>query len=447
MIRSLLIWGILLSTCALSSFAQTITLSPYSRYGLGDLYQNTTARNMAMGDLSVATSHFASINRINPASYSDLIYTTLDVSGFFQQSNLETSRGKESQFSASFQNLSFGFPSNKGPVFVMGFAPYTGVGYNVTRLDSIPDGDNTVTYRRSYSGEGGLNEAFLGMGWRMFKSRLRVGANFYYTFGSLQYQSDLTILAGTTGNVSSASYLEEVYLSGPGIQVGLIYTDTLSGKVRNQVKGQKREPVTLLRIGATLDYNIKLSGDRVRLYANAFIPEADTLVNANGERLQIGNVEIPARLGFGFALSRPGSWEISAEATYQDWSKFSSFASSIAAQSSTRFAAGGEWIPNFDGNKYLGRIAYRGGFFYDQGYLVVSDNPVSDYGVSFGLGLPASRKGTSVFNRERIFSQVNLGISVGRRGNLNSQPLQELYIKGRVGVTINERWFRRYKVD
>jgi hypothetical protein len=430
-----------------SAFAQTITLSPYSRYGVADFFQNTSARNMAMGDLSIATTHYASINRLNPASYADLLYSTIDVSGFAQSSRLSNGTDNENQFTAGFQNVAFGFPSNTGPVVVFGFAPYTGVGYNVQREDSLVGDEETLRYLRAYAGEGGINQAFIGLGFGLMKERLKLGVNGYYNFGSLRYNGSVSFSGSDLGNIVPVTTAETVYLYGGGFQIGAIFADTLSGKRAGLPRNQRRKPITLLRIGANLDYSFGLNGDRVRQFSTLYIQQGDTIPGEGGQDVEIGGSDIPPRFGGGVSLIKPGYWEISAEASFQDLSQFTYFGVNGDLQSAMKVAVGGEWIPKIDGN-YLQRIAYRAGAYYDRGYLQVADQTVADRGFSIGFGLPSSRKGTSLLNRERAYSRINLGLAVGQRGSISSgQPIDELYLRARIGVTISERWFRRYKID
>ncbi|MEZ4686550.1 MAG: hypothetical protein R3B47_10920 [Bacteroidia bacterium] len=447
MIRIFTAITLILAALTGSGIAQTITLSPYSRYGVGDFFQNTTARNMAMGDLGVATTHFASINRLNPASYADLLYSTIDVSGFAQSSQLRNGTDKENQFTAGFQNVAFGFPSNTGPVVVFGFAPYTGVGYSVSREDSLVGDEETLRYLRAYSGEGGLNQAFAGLGFGTFKNKLKLGVNGYYNFGSLRYSGSVDFAGSEFGNVVPVAMEEKVFLYGGGFQLGAIFSDTLAGKRTGLVGNARRKPVTLLRLGATLDYSFGLDGDRVRQFSTLYIQQGDTIPGQSGENVETGGADIPPRFSFGASLVKPGFWEISGEASFQDLSTFTYFGENGNLQSGMKLALGGEWTPKLDGS-YLQRVAYRAGLYYDRGYLQVADQTVGDRGFSFGLGLPASRKGTSLLNRERAYSRINLGIAIGKRGSIASgQPIEELYLRARIGLSISERWFRRYKVD
>ncbi|HRB19761.1 MAG TPA: hypothetical protein PKZ14_06740, partial [Chitinophagales bacterium] len=52
--------------------------SPYSRYGLGNLFDNNNAQSAQMGGLGAAFQSGESVNYLNPASYASLQLTTFD---------------------------------------------------------------------------------------------------------------------------------------------------------------------------------------------------------------------------------------------------------------------------------------------------------------------------------------------------------------------------------
>ena len=71
------IYILLLIALPLFSIAQEN--SPYSRYGIGNLVPKGNMQYRSMGGISAGASDPTVINFINPASYSNLIYTTLDI--------------------------------------------------------------------------------------------------------------------------------------------------------------------------------------------------------------------------------------------------------------------------------------------------------------------------------------------------------------------------------
>jgi len=61
---------------ATNTFAQNRIISPYSRFGIGELQNNNFTRQMAMGGVKYAIRANDLINFYNPASYSAFDTTT-----------------------------------------------------------------------------------------------------------------------------------------------------------------------------------------------------------------------------------------------------------------------------------------------------------------------------------------------------------------------------------
>ncbi len=422
----------LLGTSAATLLAQELTVSPYSRYAIGDILSSTTTRNAAMGGMSVASDNFFSINRVNPASYADLYFTTMDVSGFFQASQINTEEGTGVRYNAGIQNAAFAFPSNKNLVLVMGFSPYSSVGYEITGRRPIVVADSALIEETTYTGSGGLNQGFIGLGLRLFKGRLKLGVNGQYNFGNTQYNWNTIVYRSDSvpaTNFFPISTLQDVFVNGWIGTAGIMFEDTLNA--------QKR---TTFRLGAFADYTLGMDGDRFTQVSNGLI--TDTLAT------EFGSVVVPPRFGFGLMLSRFAHWSVGADVMYQDWSRFQYFNTPSNLGREIRVAAGAEIIPNIESPKYYQRIDYRFGGYYHQTYLLFNGKPVPDYGVTFGLGLPADAKGNSRFNRGRAVSRINISAELGQRGSIGGGfPLEELYARIRIGATINDRWFIQRVVD
>ena len=236
-----------------TSWAQQLTRSPFSRYGIGDVLNNSTTRNEAMGGIGIASNNYFSVNRLNPASYGDLVFTTMDVSGFGQFSTLRSNVSTEEEASAGFQNIFFGFPANSKLAFAFGFSPYSVVGYDVTSASEIPYRDTVQLSTISYTGDGGINQAFLGAAVKLLDQKLRIGANLAYSFGNTRYKSlSFNSNAGLGG--LTVDLTEENFVGGFSTQIGFIYQDTLVQKAGADD--------ILFRFGATTDYNFDLTGDQ-----------------------------------------------------------------------------------------------------------------------------------------------------------------------------------------
>ena len=79
---------------------------------------------------------------------------------------------------------------------------------------------------------------------------------------------------------------------------------------------------------------------------------------------------------------------------------------------------------------------------YAQTLLELKNTPLTEYGLSLGVGLPVGRN----FLLQN-FSLVNIGIEVGQRGTTQKGLIKEQFIRATIGFTINDRWFVRAKFD
>ncbi|MEL6254625.1 MAG: hypothetical protein AAFR87_21625 [Bacteroidota bacterium] len=414
-------------------YGQELTLSPYSRFALGDILSGATTRNAGMGGIGIASDNYFSVNSINPASYGDMYFTTLDFGGFWQASQLETPETTGLQKTAGFQNVAFAFPSNDNFVLTAGFSPYSAVGYNVTTQNDIQISDSTFVEQTEYTSSGGLNKVFFGGAVRLLNNRLRLGANFQYSFGNTRYEWVKQVFEPDTSirvpAFRTIQIIEDAFLSGWLTQVGAIYVDTLNAS-----------NYTMIRLGAVIDYNLNLGGDRFTAFTNGVVQDSS---NA----LEVGNADIPTKIGVGVMLTQLSKWSLGIEGSFQNWENFKYFSDETQLGREIRLAMGGEYTPNFQSLKYFKRINYRVGAYWRQTYINVGGEPVQDFGFTVGLGIPAGLKGNRP-SQGRSVSKFNISAELGRRGSLDgNQQLSELYARIRFGVNLNDRWFVRRVVD
>lgn len=541
-----------------------IALSPYSRYGLGTLYNSTSGRNYAMGGIGVGTFSASTINRINPASYASLALTTVDLSGFGAFSLQESNTNSAQLGTAGIHNINLGFSNKTGFGIVFGLAPYSSTGYDVVLRDSVLTDTAYAPYTTSYQGEGGINQFYIGAGVRFLKN-FRVGANLTIAFGNTSFNWSNNF---DEGAYSTVNIEERTSLRGIVPQFGLQYGDTL--KIRSTVSRTKllqeqdkdlvkeldaidkeekafekefekniawekeqqanimalkaekdaiEEKVERLmeneasnkkEIGKLQEKGFRLEKKRKKLvrelkartrelreqrasiknrrekinarranlateiqeiadgkrsatterkknYLYRFGATFEPASNLNGEQLLRfnnnsvvdtisildGGARIPMKMALGFSFVRPSRWTLGLDATLQDWTQFQYFSDVNPLQRSLGFRFGGEIIPDIFGDHFRNRIAFRAGVHYTQTGLTVGSSEITEYGATLGVGLPIGR-----FNPiSRNFSRINIGAGVSRRGQLDSNPLEELNFELRIGVNLGEIWFLRRRID
>lgn len=414
------------------AFAQTLTNSPYSRFGVGDIQNINSVRNLSMGGLRYGTSHSYSINTGNPASYRRLAYSTFDISGFSDIQELQTTTATNRLHSAGLNQFAFAFPTRFRTTFAVGLSPYSAVGYRFQNEYTVTLDTQVVNYLVAYSASGGLNNFFGGAAVSLWKG-LDIGFNAGFIFGSSNYVWNMTFLENQSLN--PVSYQRKIYQQGFNLNVGLQYTDTLKFGSEKQV---------VVKGGLVYDRGAKLASEQVlisrNLNPNKFTP--DTLGGPTNS-----TVQVPQRWGMGFEFERyitPGAplsqesyWSLGGDISVQDWSGYTALGNNPGLSNSYRLALGGEWVPRLVSKIYVVKMAYRLGANYEKTYLVLNGESIRQTGVTFGFGLPFARTA----------SKIHIGGEIGRRGTTSQNLIAENYYRIRIGLSLNERWFTRYRID
>ncbi|MFD2584156.1 OmpP1/FadL family transporter [Pedobacter vanadiisoli] len=421
--------AILVLVCGFGAQAQVTTSSPYSRYGLGNIKGSLLPQFRAMGGISTAVSKVTGFNNINvqnPASYAGISLTTIDIGMSASVINLKRNSLSESSFNSTFSHLAFAAPVGRRSALSFGILPYSDLGYsykNTTKVD-------TTTVNQLYEGEGGLSKAYLGYGYR-FGDHLRIGGNLEYIFGNLQttraseFQS-LGALNAKLQNKNSVAGLNYSYGIQYDFNVGkktlitLGYSGSTSGKINSTQ--------TFFATRYTRDQD----GNE-----NTAI---DTLSSINNGK---SNLTLPLTHNFGIAIQQNDKWMIGADFRMSKWSKTTINGVSQGLQDSWGASLGGQWTPDaYSYNSYLKRIDYRLGVSYDKTYIKINNQDIKQMGASLGFGfpLPTANGGTA-------FYKINFTTELGQRGTLNNGLVKEQYINFHLGFTLNDTWFRKYRVD
>ncbi|RLJ73876.1 hypothetical protein BCL90_4041 [Pedobacter alluvionis] len=421
--------AILVLVCGLSAQAQVTTSSPYSRYGLGNIKGSLLPQFRAMGGISTAVSKvtgFNNINMQNPASYAGISLTTIDIGMSASVTNLTRNNLSESSFNSTFSHLAFAAPVTRRSALSFGILPYSDLGYNYRNTVKV----DTTTLNQLYEGEGGLSKAYLGYGYR-FGDHLRIGGNLEYIFGNLQTSratefnsaSSYNAKLQTKNSVAGLSYsygIQYDFTLGKKTIVTLGYSGSTSGKINSTLTSY-----------ATL-YTRDQDGNESTA--------ADTLNTVNNGK---SNLTLPLTHNFGIAIQQNDKWLIGADFRMGKWSATSINNVNQGLQDSWGASLGGQWTPDaFSYNSYLKRIDYRIGVNYDKTYIKIGNQDIKQMGASLGFGfpLPTANGGTA-------FYKINFTTELGQRGTINNNLVKEQYINFHLGFTLNDTWFRKYRVD
>lgn len=437
MIKKLVI--VFIAFFAIQSYAQQGTASPYSFYGIGSLKFKGTVENRSMGGLSIYTDSIH-VNLRNPAAYTgeNLAYygnesrpVKFTVGGSYSNIGLKSNTSSENATATTFDYLALSVPMGK---FGLGFGlmPYTSVGY---KLESIDASGNPIN---RFRGEGGLNKAFLGLGYMLAKG-LSIGIDAHYNFGNIQ-NATIEYLYDNEGELAQYQSREanRSDLSGLNFNIGLSYKHMLNEKLE-LVSGITFTPESNLTSKNERSFStITINSSTGQEFAFNTI-ESD--LEASG--LKETDLVLPSKFSFGAGIGQPRKWFVGAEYTSQ---KTSDFSNVLYSSTTTKFedastiSLGGFFIPNYNTlNGYFKRVVYRAGIRSEKTGLNINNESINEFGISFGVGLPVGNI--------TAFSNANIGFEIGQRGTKNSNLIQENFVNFQLSLSLNDRWFNKRKYD
>lgn len=404
--------------------AQVRPGSAYSRFGIGDLHRLSNARNLAMGGVSLSLRDKGGINFSNPASY-----TAFDSLSFVFEGGMvnhyATTRTNDLEASNNYVSLAyllFGFPVADWWRASFGLLPFSDVGYNIIDQETHPQAGQ-VEYL--FKGQGGINQVYFGSGFRLHP-KLSAGFNVAYLFGTID-KSRAAYFADTSFSQNLRITNRTTY--GDLLpSIGLQYHTALQKEHYVSV-GLTYGPQTALQVSADELAETFTSG------SSGIVFIKDTISSTIGRK---GKVVFPAGFGSGITYGKRDQWEVSAEFRMQNWEAYRYFDIRDSLKNSFQIATGFFIIPDQGSlSKYWERVTYRAGIRYGSSYLQLREKQISEFGISFGLGLPLRRSQ----------STLNLGLEYGRRGTLSADLIQENFFRVVIGVSVYERWFqqRRYE--
>ena len=402
---------------------QSDLCTPYSRFGLGDIY--TTSPNTmlkGMGGIANAMSGSSILNPNNPASYTaiDSLSFLFDAGFYIKIATFSANKITEKGSNASFDYASVGLSATKRWKLGLGIMPYTNREYNV-----VTKHNDLGSYNIAFQGEGGLNRVFFANGVKITND-LSVGVTVSYIFGTL---SDNT----SVYYPDSASFLNgkrsiEMKVNDIKLDYGILY----------------RLPIDKynITIGATYSQGSKIASKRDIFIRNMFKgfdnqieSPIDTLKYVENEKL---NINIPGGFGIGVKVDNGEGWIVGADFNWAGWKGFTMNGVNDSLQNSWNIALGGSYKPESTSiSKYYKKITYRAGLHFDQTYYNIYGRSINKYGLTLGLGLPVPRSLTS----------FNLALEFGSMGTTKNNLVKETYFNISVSMSIHDKWFikKRYQ--
>lgn len=393
--------------------SQNNTNSPYTRFGFGELSDNTTGEQRAMGGVAIGSRVKDRINPVNPASYSvaDSLTFMFDVgiSGLLSRFSDNLGNAKTS-FNSNLDYITMQFRLFKGFGLSAGLLPYSFSGYNFYSNDSVVIDGVANKYMNSYYGTGGFSQVYIGLGGSIF-NHVALGANVYYMFGTYD---NTRLLQFVDGTITPGSQVNSIRANNFRFRFGAQFYNTFAEK----------HDVTL---GLIYEPKTPFNGEATKITAGQKADSATTLENA---------FELPQMFGAGVFYKYDNKLSVGIDYTLQQWGDVKYYNVTDTLSNRSKISLGLEYQPNYKSRKYFPRVMYRAGFnMTDPYYRIGAEKAGKNYGITFGLGLPLSNTNKSMLNFAFEYGKIN-----------SYSALSEDYFKFTFNIAFNETWFFKRKL-
>lgn len=410
-------------------YAQNFGNSPYSKFGIGDISNTVFIRNIAMGNTGTSQSHPNFINNMNPALLSRNKLTIFEASLVGQFKLIKNTDQSQKVGWANINYMAFVFPISGKWASGVGLLPYSTVNYNSSFTDNVINDTLDVTY--IYKGSGGINQLFWSNGIEIFKG-FSVGIKISYLFGFITNESISQLIVDGKPNKYKLSYNTRTSFSDFILKSGIAYQKKIFDKI-------------YFNFGAAYDFGSKISISKYNAKRFTTIQRwgwdsgYDFLVTDTIQNNIKGKIKLPDGYQFGIGVTKPNHWSVAADFSNNNWSAYRDFNDSTQTfQNSFIFSFGGELTPDIQSvNNFLKRITYRAGFSYSKTPIKLNNQQIYDIGINFGVSLPVGKRK----------SNISLALILGQKGTASNELIKEQYFRAYAGVSINDKWFVRRKVD
>ena len=422
---------------SLPLWAQGGTNSPYSQFGLGILARQSAGFNRGMNGLAYGFHENDKVNFQNPASYSaiDSLTFIFDAGVSLQITNFEEKGHRKNARNSSIEYAVAAFRAYKHLGVSFGFLPYSNVGYNFQNTENINAFPNpssqSATFSNTFSGSGGLHQVYLGIGWEPIRN-LSIGANASYLWGELNRD---VVNSYSDKNISTLSKSYITSVASYKVDLGLQYTQKINRK--NQVT-----------LGLIYSLGNKLNANPE---CHVISRNSQTLISDTTSYVIHKALELPQTFGGGVTWNYSNQLKLGFDYQIQKWAKIAmpqftvingvADYKLVGGQFNDRqlFTLGGEFTKGDRHRSFLGRMHYRAGISYATPYLKIEgqDGP-REISASVGVGIP-------IMNNYNNRGLLNISCEWFNRQANNF--IKENVFRINIGLTFNERWFAKFKVE
>ncbi|MFW0738606.1 aromatic hydrocarbon degradation protein [Flavobacterium sp. T12S277] len=397
---------------SLTSFAQSISSSPYSLYGLGSVYDSDFGDIPSIGSSGIALPSATFINNLNPASlgYLPQHHFMFDIGGKAISTTYQSSSRSESRNNFQFSHLAFAFPVTKNSGFSIAIRPYSSSAFKISNL-KLPIENSQDFYYLTAAGSGGLNNLDLSYGYR-FGKKFSVGASASVLFGNTTDNRSFLIMNSVTSIQKKTNYNGLRATLGAQYQIDSTFTVATTFKVPSQIKASKVQSVQTIANDVVTTIESDVASDTDDYY-------------------------MPLEMGIGISKRFKNNLNMTLDYEKSLWGNTNQSELYGNFVNQDRFALGFTYSGRKNVRKYWDRVQYAAGANFDTGYLEIDGKRINNAAISIGLTLPI----------ENTNSSLNISYSYGQRGRISDNLIKENYHKISLNLSLDGIWFVKRKFE
>lgn len=397
--------------------------STYAIYGVGELNNNALAHNQAMGGLGTGMPHRFNINLQNPAWLTNNQFSSFNIGLQGEDRTYKSELESGSKKTGSIKHMVFFVPLLNGKWgSAFSLLPFSSADYRLSSSAEIINTIPTETANNTFIGNGGLSQFAWSNGFRIFQST-SIGFNLMYVFGAIEREIQSS-LASDSGNIGYFTKLSnnETYKS-------VLFSISVAHKVTFNEKNE-------MNFGLTYRDSGQLKGSK-NSYLSRYLENNFTQV---GSPIPISSEEsilfnLPKKISFGISYGLIDKYRIGLDINLANWS--SNEFNNTSIQNTQEFILGGEITPDSRNiTSYLMRVTYRFGVNYGKLPYLVQNYSINEFGINFGASFPVAG-----------LSTLDFAIKFGERGTIENGLINESFTQIVLGLTINEKWFKKRKYN
>lgn len=370
--------------------------------------------------MGYALSDAQYLNPYNPASFTQINWTNFEAAGMARNTWLSSGNQSQKASITSFNHLSLGFPVTQWWGMGLSVMPLSKVGYSYKTHHELKSEYNDIPYENVFDGTGGLNQAVLSNGFRI-KKKLSLGFNLAYYFGNLEYQEVQQFTE--SDDFHNSAWVNSTEVGGIHFDFGAQYPLKLNGTWDMDI-GLVFTPIQGIR-STTNEFGFTYSGGSA---TPVIIDTISYIENAPF------SIVLPPKIGFGVLFSRSKNILAGFEVDYTNWT-VTNYNIRTGLSEVISIKVGSEFRIGEKGYKI--RVGAR----YGQVPLVINGENPDEFAGSVGVAIPFRTKD------KLSYTEMNIGMEIGQRGQNSSQMILEQFINVHVGIALNNKWFIKRVYD